>query len=53
MEPRNAERSFGWDPVFQCEEGDAKGMTYSEMSVEQKNEVSHRGKAFREFVKMF
>ncbi|GMI06227.1 hypothetical protein TrRE_jg68, partial [Triparma retinervis] len=24
VEPRNAERSFGWDPVFQCEEGDVK-----------------------------
>jgi inosine triphosphate pyrophosphatase len=34
---------FGWDPVFQPEEG--KGLTYAEMSKEEKNEISHRAKS--------
>ena len=39
---------FGWDPVFQCEEGSGtKGKTYAEMGKEEKNEISHRGKAFK------
>ena len=42
---------FGWDPVFQCEEGgdDTKGRTYAEMDKSAKNNVSHRGKAFEMF----
>ena len=40
---------FGWDPIFQCEEGgDTKGKTYAEMGKEEKNDVSHRGKAFKQ-----
>ncbi len=43
------DRGFGFDPVFVP----APGMfaddqrTFSEMSDEEKNELSHRGKAFR------
>lgn len=36
---------FGYDPVFVPGEGD--GRTFAEMSAEEKNEVSHRGRAFR------
>lgn len=34
---------FGYDPVFYIEE---KKMTFSEMSLEEKNKISHRAKAF-------
>jgi len=36
---------FGWDPVFEPFEGDGK--TYAELTKDEKNEISHRGKAFR------
>ena len=36
---------FGFDPIFVPREGD--GRTYAEMSIEEKNRVSHRGKAAR------
>lgn len=39
------ERGFGYDSVFQPDEGD--GGTFSEMGVEAKNAISHRGRAFR------
>ncbi len=38
------EREFGYDPVFFVPES---GKTFSEMSVAEKNVVSHRGKALR------
>ncbi|HET6874825.1 MAG TPA: RdgB/HAM1 family non-canonical purine NTP pyrophosphatase [Acidimicrobiales bacterium] len=34
---------FGYDPVF---EPDGTGRTFAEMSVDEKNAVSHRGRAF-------
>ena len=39
------ERGFGYDAVFIPTEGD--GRTFSEMSEDDKHEVSHRGRAFR------
>ncbi len=36
---------FGYDPVFLPDGGG--GLTFAEMSVEQKNSISHRGLAFR------
>ena len=36
---------FGYDPVFRPDEGD--GRTYAELSLEEKNALSHRGRAFR------
>lgn len=39
------EGGFGYDPVFQPDEGD--GRTYAELSLEEKNALSHRGRAFR------
>lgn len=44
--PRGA-TTFGWDPCFQPQ-GFTK--TYGEMSKDEKNEISHRGKSVRELV---
>lgn len=37
-------RDFGWDPIFEPDEGN--GLTYAEMTGEQKDEISHRKRAF-------
>ena len=42
------DRGFGYDPVFIPMEGG--GRTFSEMSEEEKNAVSHRGRAFTALV---
>ena len=42
---------FGWDPVFEPDEGN--GLTYAEMTGEQKDSISHRMRAFaklREYI---
>ncbi|WP_419846542.1 RdgB/HAM1 family non-canonical purine NTP pyrophosphatase [Candidatus Poriferisocius sp.] len=39
------DRGFGYDPVFVPDGGD--GRTFAEMSPDEKNAVSHRGRAFR------
>ena len=36
---------FGYDPVFMPADGDHR--TFSEMSAEEKHQISHRGRAFR------
>ncbi|KAH9259354.1 RdgB/HAM1 family non-canonical purine NTP pyrophosphatase [Batrachochytrium salamandrivorans] len=41
--PRGPEQSFGWDPVFQP--NDCGGKTFAEMTKDEKNAISHRGKA--------
>jgi len=38
---------FGWDPIFEPFEGGGK--TYAEMSKEDKNKISHRGRSFGKF----
>jgi XTP/dITP diphosphohydrolase len=43
-EPRGRE-GFGYDPVFVPDEGD--GRTFAEMGASEKNDLSHRGRAFR------
>ncbi|KAG6872722.1 hypothetical protein C0995_007289 [Termitomyces sp. Mi166 len=40
--PARGPKVFGWDPVF---EPTGTGLTYAEMSPEQKNKLSHRYKA--------
>lgn len=40
---------FGYDPVFIPADGD--GRTFAEMSDDEKNEISHRGRAFRELAR--
>ena len=44
-ETSRGDQGFGYDPVFVPEEGD--GRTFAEMSADEKNAVSHRGRAFR------
>jgi len=41
------EGGFGYDPVFEFE---GAGKTFAEMSTEEKNEVSHRSRAFRKLL---
>ncbi len=43
----NGEGGFGYDPIFVCDE---LGKTYAEMSQEEKNRVSHRGKALKKLI---
>jgi len=45
LEPRGG-NGFGYDPVFVPDEGD--GRTFAELTDEEKNAISHRGRAFRE-----
>ena len=50
VEPRaGGGPAFGWDPVFEPSEG-GLGLTYAEMTQEQKQAVSHRGKAVEKLV---
>ena len=42
--PARGPLDFGWDPVFEPSEG-AGGKTYAEMEKDEKNAISHRGKA--------
>ena len=39
------ERGFGYDSLFIARDGD--GRTFAQMTVDEKHELSHRGKAFR------
>lgn len=44
------ESNFGWDPIF-IPNGYEK--TFAEMSLDEKNKISHRGKAFRKMKEEF
>lgn len=44
-EESRGERGFGYDPVFEVD-----GVTMAEMTLEQKNELSHRARALRALV---
>jgi XTP/dITP diphosphohydrolase len=46
LEPRGA-GGFGYDPIFELADRD---QTAAELSAEEKNRISHRGKAMRELV---
>jgi XTP/dITP diphosphohydrolase len=48
LEPRG-EAGFGYDPVFYLPQ---LGKTMAELSLEEKNSVSHRGRAAREAIKL-
>ena len=45
VEAEIGERGFGYDPLFIARDGD--GRTFAQMTVDEKHELSHRGKAFR------
>ena len=47
LEAPRGERGFGYDPVFYVS---ALGKGFAEISAEQKNEYSHRGRAFRKLL---
>lgn len=44
---KSGTEGFGYDPIFQP---DGYDITFSEMSMEEKNSISHRGKAIRKLV---
>jgi XTP/dITP diphosphohydrolase len=46
--PPRGEGGFGYDPIFEYD-----GRTFAEMSAEEKNAVSHRGKALAEFAEWY
>jgi XTP/dITP diphosphohydrolase len=48
LEPRG-EKGFGYDPIFYLPE---LGKTMAELTLEEKNKVSHRGRAAREAIKL-
>jgi XTP/dITP diphosphohydrolase len=48
LEAPRGERGFGYDPVFYVS---ALGKGFAEISAEQKNEYSHRGRTFRKLLR--
>lgn len=42
--PARGDAGFGWDPVFEPED---RGLTYAELGAEVKDEIGHRGRAWR------
>ena len=49
--PPRGSLDFGWDPIFQTVTRDGVIQTYAEMSKEDKNAISHRGKSFEKLRK--
>jgi len=47
VEPRESQRAFGWDRIFLP---DGETRTYSQLSIEEKNRISHRVKALAQLV---
>ena len=47
--PARGSKDFGWDPIFEYEQGNGNRKTYAEMTTDEKNEISHRGRAFSKF----
>jgi XTP/dITP diphosphohydrolase len=46
-EERHGSHGFGYDPIFIAKES---GVSFAEMSAEDKNAISHRGRAMRKFI---
>ena len=44
LDERRGSTGFGYDPIFLPEDSD---LCFAEMSMEEKNAISHRGEAFR------
>ena len=44
---RSGQEGFGYDPVFAPE---GRGVSFAEMSAEEKNQISHRGRAIEKLV---
>ncbi|MCA9731116.1 RdgB/HAM1 family non-canonical purine NTP pyrophosphatase [candidate division KSB1 bacterium] len=47
---RRGSGNFGYDPVFEVTES---GRTMAEMTLEEKNRISHRGRAFQKLAELF
>lgn len=47
LQERTGERGFGYDPIFTP---DGFNMSFAEMSLDQKNRISHRAKALQQMV---
>ncbi|MBL4624687.1 MAG: non-canonical purine NTP diphosphatase [Flavobacteriales bacterium] len=47
LSKKNGEKGFGYDPIFQP---DGYELSFAQMASDEKNKVSHRGKAVRKFV---
>jgi len=47
LKEERGERGFGYDPIFQPEESD---LAFAEMSLVEKNMISHRGRAISALV---
>ena len=47
LKERTGHEGFGYDPVFQPSGYD---LSFAQMSIEKKNEISHRGIAVRNFI---
>lgn len=48
---RHGADGFGYDPVFAPEE--AEGRTFAQMTAEEKNSISHRGRATKKLEEFF
>lgn len=46
LSEKQGEEGFGYDPIFKPEESE---LSFAEMPANVKNEISHRGRAFRKF----
>lgn len=44
---KRGEKGFGYDPIFEPED---QGKTFAEMSMEEKNQFSHRARAFAKMI---
>ena len=49
LEECRGENGFGYDPIFMLPE---YGCTSAEISMEEKNKISHRGKALRKMMEV-
>lgn len=50
-EKPSGSNGFGYDPIFEIDDAGAehyRGLTMAELTTEEKNRISHRGRAFRE-----
>lgn len=47
LRERRGHQGFGYDPVFRPE---GSNLTFAEMDLEEKNKISHRGRAFHQMV---